>query len=300
VDRAHDIDWSFELLADQSSNDRLQKIYDFYQFALNPPKAFGQKNPGGLPLLAGHQPKPQSAQPPGSYTHTNTNTNTKMKMKMNTKMRTATETETDIETAIGTGFSHAGPKGRPSHSRGPGAGLRQESEPRETPGPRPPQAPRTNAHIFDHAQRANPYGNFSAHKSSSPYASKLTSELRPSTRSKLRKKSLSKEMHPTATLSQRKVSTRNSKRADVPASHRAQGVGPITIIQAPLINTYHNYNSFHIGNISISDKSAPSMPAYPATAAKPPTGARPLAEPAIISNYRLRKYRPGNNLSFVQ
>ncbi len=134
--------------------------------------------------------------------------------------------------------------------------------------PRPPAKPRTNAHIYDNVHRFNPNAR-SANKSASPYATKLgSSHIRPSTRSQVRKKG------PTDKESSSRISERHDSAHLV--GKNGSAVGPITIIQAPLINTFNNYNSFNIGNISLEDVSV----AHPTSASRPPAK----------SHFRLRKY----------
>ena len=162
--------------------------------------------------------------------------------------------------------------------------------------PHPPSKPKGNAQIYDSASRVNSHVNRSVHKSSSPYAVKLDSHIRPSTRSQVRKKSIEN----VTSNSTRKTTSRINDRHESAASSNANkkngngsAVGPITIIQAPLINTFNNYNSFNIGNISLNQIQpgaeqilAGGNQVYPApsSATKPP----------VVSNFRTRKYKNAN------
>jgi len=124
-------------------------------------------------------------------------------------------------------------------------------------------------------------------KTNSPYAAKLDTSIRPSTRTQIRKKASSKGV--------RKTTSRMEDRAKAVIGTRGKNdsVGPITIIQAPLINTFNNYNSFNIENISLGHQTH-----------EPSPGSKPL-----VSNFRLKKYKNAgqvipkankHNLSFAQ
>lgn len=97
----------------------------------------------------------------------------------------------------------------------------------------------------------------------SPYVTKLNTSVRPVTKSQAKKRAVN--------ISVRKATSHAEGRRR--AGQRGEDeTGPITIIQAPLINTYNNYNSFNIGNFSLGH-------IQESAATKPP-----------VPNFRRRKY----------
>lgn len=117
-------------------------------------------------------------------------------------------------------------------------------------------------------------------KDFSPYITKLNTSVRPTSKSQNKKKTMN--------ITVRKATSHiDNKNKKIPL-YNDNELTPITIIQAPLINTYNNYNSFNIGNFSLGHIEETNKMNKP-----------------LGSNFRKRKYnvQPQNknktNLSFA-
>jgi hypothetical protein len=142
-----------------------------------------------------------------------------------------------------------------------GTKVKEVKVPRPPVDPRIPQSRRQNRFIA---------------KDFSPYITKLNTSVRPTTKSQNKKKAIN--------ISIRKATSHIEGRTKrVPLKNESE-VAPITIIQAPLINTYNNYNNFNIGNFSLGHIQESGTVPKPA-----------------VPNFRKRKYLGQNkvNTSFV-